>query len=620
MVWLEWVLQFFISFIIFWVVFYLPGKVIKEKWFLKIPEVVCWILGLAMWGWQAYVLGWLRLRWLTYLYILFFLFFGKRWLVPKVKKINWKLVLIFLIGAVVMLPGVFLSGLPSKDGIRILGINRIDGSYHLALIESLKKSVPPMEPGMVIEKVKNYHYWSDMVLAEILRIFPLNNFWFFYHYFPVLIMILLVGITFELGKTVFAKEKAGYIFSILFVLAGNFDWLFWLIVKGQLTFELASLDNAAILFTNPPRVLAELVWMGGMIIMWQWIKNKKEGWGWLTVLVLTTTVGLKIYVGIAAVIQLIILGGWWLLKKEYKNLRPLMAAAVLAAFIFLPGNYGAGGFKWEPFAWPRQYFAEGKAGTLMWQNQEDEFEVHNNQLRLTVLHWQMLLSFILILSGVRILGFLGMKNFLKNIFGWGLLIVMVFFFFIGLFFVQQSGPFELFNFLAVAEVILTLMLVGWLENKNIWLALIAIFLMLPRPICQSVKYIGDFLGDNIGNVLNLENEDIKFFKEAGRMTENEGVLTDTKNDLGKFTPYTVQLARWKLYFDGDGVLRAHGLDTREIKAEIENWIDNLNSKKTIEELKMKDIKYLYLDGSSKVNVDFLLPILLKGQNRLYKLW
>ena len=105
-----------ISFAVFWAVFYLPGKVIKEKWFSKIPEVVCWILGIAMWGWQGYIFGWLKIRWLTYGYILLFLWLGKKWIVPKIKKIDWKLILIFFIGVIIMLPGVFLSGLPDQVG------------------------------------------------------------------------------------------------------------------------------------------------------------------------------------------------------------------------------------------------------------------------------------------------------------------------------------------------------------------------------------------------------------------------------------------------------------------------------------------------------------------------
>src|SRR5258708_1221566 len=65
-------IYFFITIFIAW---YLPGnfflrKVLHDKFQRR---VIATLAGMALWGWQGFIFGYLEMRWLTYFYIIFFL-------------------------------------------------------------------------------------------------------------------------------------------------------------------------------------------------------------------------------------------------------------------------------------------------------------------------------------------------------------------------------------------------------------------------------------------------------------------------------------------------------------------------------------------------------------------
>lgn len=236
-------------------------KKIDSKIKENINFVLSIILGISLWGLQGYVLGYLKLRWLTYGYIFFaavfwLRYFQTEWSILTIGlKQFWQdkwLGLIIGLGLIVTLAGVFPSGLPNKDGVWIYGNNMIDGSYHLSLTSSLIRNIPPEEPGMAGELVKNYHYWSDLVLAEIIRIFKIPSTYLFYQYFPVFLVTVLGLVSFLAGEVLGKNKNTGRILSFLVLFGGNWGWLLMLILKRKLTFGMETFDNAAILFMNPP--------------------------------------------------------------------------------------------------------------------------------------------------------------------------------------------------------------------------------------------------------------------------------------------------------------------------------------------------------------------------------
>jgi len=54
--------------------------------------------------------------------------------------------------------------------------NSPDQVWHAALVEELLKRFPPFEPGMFGIYLNNYHFWFNLVTADLIRVFHLPLF------------------------------------------------------------------------------------------------------------------------------------------------------------------------------------------------------------------------------------------------------------------------------------------------------------------------------------------------------------------------------------------------------------------------------------------------------------
>ena len=166
--------------------FYLPGFLIISL--LKIKSkltliLLANVLGIIMWAIQGYLFGYLNIRWATYLYLgitSLLAIIGHRFLFVKIYSILPRIIIknkitaiLITIGIIVQLLPVAGSGLKTESGIIFFGNNAYDGLTHLGFIQSLIGHFPPIEPGSYDLPLRNYHYLSDLVIAEFSRIWKI---------------------------------------------------------------------------------------------------------------------------------------------------------------------------------------------------------------------------------------------------------------------------------------------------------------------------------------------------------------------------------------------------------------------------------------------------------------
>jgi len=603
--WLYGIYSLFVFFLAFWA----PGNYFIRK--LKGPDllerfVLSVGLGICLWGLQGFVFGYLGVRWASWVYLVVFVLLQvKEKRSAKFRmKVSWWLVVLVAGGMMVSLSGVITSGLPG-EAIGFYGINPIDGSYHLALIESIIRHFPPEEPGMAGSLVQNYHYWSDLILAELVRVFGLPCVNLFYQYFPILVSILygLAGYVFVLRLS--ESKMAARIFVFFMYFAGGLGYLMMLVLSGKLVFSVNSLDNGALLFTNPPRALAQCLLLVGLLATYIWLSKRNLFAGLLAAVVIGILVGVKVYVGIFGCIVLGIVGFVLLYKKEYKQLLPVVLAGVISAIIYFPVNSGAGGIFWSPLSWPRHFFAEGTASSLMWHLQEDEFRVHGNSLRLAILYTQMTAVFLFVVLGTRILGVWGYvrtlatkKNMVLKILG----VPMILFVLMSVFFLQQSGPFEIFNFIAVSALIMALFASVYLSelyirHKYIGASFIIVVLVLavPRSAYDAKRFWNLY---RLKSGMQLEWDEYNFYRQMGEIVGARNVvLTDNSDPLAGFSPYPAAFSGVRLYYSGEGILRAHGLDVDVRSAEVKE-VFSKGEEDVGRFMKQKGIDYLMVSGDN----------------------
>jgi hypothetical protein len=619
-------------------VFILPGLVVTLSLKSRLKPVsrflIAIALGMGMWGAQAYVFGYLHLRLLTYGYIVLFLIlsllrqkkilsffrlFGK-----DVMKIDRLSVLLITIGIIIQCMQMWGTGLQTKEGMPFYRVHAQDGIYHLSLIASLKRSFPPIEPGATGIPVVNYHYWSDMILAEQSRIFliPVEN--LFFQFTPLFISLGTALAVWSLIREM-GGNKTLIRFSIFFVFFGaDLGFIVAYLIHHVVSFQYPVIDNGATQFLNMPHTIAKMVFFIGLLSFKQWLGIKNVKWGTLTALLFAFLFGLKIYFALFAVIGSLLVGVGYgvrfivmkLRKKRlpayvWKNewvflLRYAFFIAVfgiIALCIYLPPNRNSGGLGYYPLEWPRLFLSEANLDWREWRYRHAIYEYYHNTKAIIVYDALAILACLVSIYGTRILGYVPTKKLFQFL-GWEFSLFLIpgilIFTFLGLYTLQKSGSFNVFNFFVVALVPLALFsafhLAKLWEKKMLLYRLLVVgvlLLSLPRIWFETEKIVSSYrLHTDVTTISKGEQAALAFIaREGGPQAIVQSV---PNNGLDMHTPYVSFYANHETYISGQSVLETHNQPTQSRLDEVNALFATHDAGRLVQGLKDRHITYLYV--------------------------
>lgn len=635
-------LSFFLFFPFFLVAiffsFFLPGYVVIKHIKLTSPLAaitLATVTGLVMWGFQGYIFGYSHVRWATYLYILIIIFlaFKSKLNVRKVfrdsfyelKNFDKKILLLLFLGVGIQLLPVFGSGLLYVDGVRFFGINATDGVMHLGYIQSITHFFPPIEPGAYKQQIQNYHYWSDMVISEIARVWFLPIPHLFFRYFP-LIISLLTGISVYFVVLQWGGKKIAGMWGIFFAyFAGDAPFLFTLIPYTSFGFNTPAIDNGALQFFNMPQAMARLIFITALIPFTLWITKHNKTSGIIAILLFSSLIGFKVYFGIFVLCGLVFMLVVDVLWNKTKITNPfisvrkrvfetflLLALCVVSASIYLPPNKSSGGLIFDPLEWP--YLLLGFAGINLkawWQLLH--FTQRNHLLFLyPILDIIAVCISLVIIYGTRALGFFSAqiiwKKNLKLFFF--LFPALLLFQLLGLFTAQSSGGLNVFNFFAVSAVILTLLTPFALEKlgrsyREKLLIVIIILITIPRVIYETGASLNSYLTQKDSYlVTNQELQVLTFLKNN---TPHDAIVQSSlHNHWDMRTPYVAFFSDRYSLFSGVGLQETHNTSSVNRQRILADIFSAPNSADFANKLKQNGILYAYIRKKSEEQLPYKL--------------
>ena len=181
----QFIFFFAYSFIAIILLVLIPGNVfVKQtriKFSLLSEFVISAAVGSALLVSLGFLLGFANLRFLTYFYgafaVIFWIYkkYWKGFRISLTKPYLYALTII-TVGSFLQLVSTFLFNVMKTDGLSYCCTMVSDYLYFAALSQELVERVPPYEPGLYGVVVHNYHYLSNLFIAEISRIFfiPIN--------------------------------------------------------------------------------------------------------------------------------------------------------------------------------------------------------------------------------------------------------------------------------------------------------------------------------------------------------------------------------------------------------------------------------------------------------------
>lgn len=518
-----------------------------------------------------------------------------------------------MVGIIGQLLIIAPSGIIDKNGnLLFWSSHGHDGPWHIALVEEMKKGYPFNNPVFAGEKLKNYHFFSDILPMVFNKYLGLNNFDLYFRIFPLFYSILYGASAYFLTKKITGSYKASIWATIFTYFAGSWGYL---IGKSESVFWATQPQSS---IGNPPQIISDFMFLSAIYFVLNFVKatDKKEKLNNFiySFLILATISSFKIYAGIVLLGTLAIIGTYNLIVKRNKDLFLLtLISGITALAIYLPNASGTKGFLiYEPWWYIRTMIVEpSRLNLIDWELRRQTYLVENNYKRVIFLEG---LGFLIFFFGNLGMRFLGLKEYLKTnaIFKIAVVISIVF----PLLFLQKgvaSNTAQFLQYYVLIFGILSAIQIAKIKSKwlNILLTPIIILLMVPTQF-NLIKTF--YSRPAFAKVDSQELQALKFIQE--NTNESDVILTppynqdlDLKEPVSQIwdwfdTAYVASLTGRLTYFDDYEQMDIMGYPYR----------DRLKIKKTIFESEdTKEVEKMIKE--TKANILYF-PTILKPKVKL----
>jgi hypothetical protein len=583
---------FWFEFVIYWVVvflvYYIPGYLALKR--LKLTDVLLVPLaittGMILLAYQGYIFGYLNIRWMTFIYlgILFLI-----WLKSDFNNFRYKIgliirsrinfskitLIILIIGVLGQISTIWFSGVNYHGTTYYCCGNPNDNFWYGAITQQIINKYPPEAPGLSGVKLTNYHYWSNLIIAETSRISGLQPFWLQFQFNSILLVVLAGWLL--IGFSNILNLNSAYKQWLLFFFYFGSDAVYWiLLILGKgFDFTMSSLEDGIGFLANMPRAYAIVVFFAALNLLLIWFKRKSKWLTFVLAILFASLVGLKIYVGIFACIGLGFLTIYRLIfYHRTDTLWLTILTGLLAICIYLPVNANAGSFYFIGFWRFENFIVQPALGLLRLEQARQIFAADHKWHR--AIPYDILFGIIYIIStfGTKLISLIQTKKTLNKLpieihifFIPGFIICTV----LGLFYLQSIGSSNTFNFLVVvfilSSIYTALTLSVYIPKKinfiSMTLIIIIVGLTAPRSINKIIINISQSFTTKSFTLSQDITESAEYLRNH---TPRESVIaTDFYNfPFDKEGPVFGVLADRSMFLSGTGILQIFQIDKNEI--------------------------------------------------------
>ncbi|RJQ37724.1 hypothetical protein C4559_03245 [Candidatus Microgenomates bacterium] len=625
-------IPFFLNFFYFlfaiFLAFYIPGAIVNGNILKKYQSnfdklIINLIVGLILWVFQGLIFGYLNLRFFSYLYLLIFFvvwikgkssndFFALFRDIKKI-KLNYLLLSIFLLGIFGQVQQFFITGFIFPAGLYVFTPSSDDAFWHTALTSELVQRFPPIEPGLANVVVRNYHYLSNFVVAEIIRVFNLPLLATQFQFMYLLVSFLLGGVAYVLGKSFKFSKAALTIFVFLQYFSSDLIYLLTFLTKRIFDFTIHPLEDGTMFLENPPRAFSFVVLFCGIIFLNNFFKSRNLKEGVIMSFLFGSLIGFKVHTGIPILLALVVLGFYFVFKKDWKVIFLFFLAGVISLLIYLPVNSKSGFPIIAPFEMSRMFAVQPGLHISFFELARRIYNDHLNFIQTLRMDLTMLVIFLVSQFGIRVLGFLPLKRVFYN-FGFALtlflyssIIISILF---GTLFIQPIAYADIFNIYLTASLLLSILaafVIGSLfSNKNIFLKIVVVviilFVTVPRWIYKTQTFATYFNFSSVSPVISSKELQAMEFLRTNS-SKGDVVLVFNLGQWDSMFPYVSTFTKKDMFLSGKSILGRHGIAFKEREKIVEKISLSNNEKEIKNILNENKIDFLYFYGKPQLKIN-----------------
>lgn len=613
------------------VAFYIPGDVLNRK--LAIPHTLRLslnlLLGFVVWAWVSYIFGLLSMRWLVpvvcVIWVIFWFYYKRHLTIydyfSSVRHIGLITMVIALIGLVNILHNGFFNGVKIDNGILYFSDHPPDQMWHAALAQSMVQSFPPEQPMMSGVVVRNYHVWGDMVSAELSRVFKVPISSVVFQYSSILIWFVISLATVSFARLNRLGRSTEWFLLFLLLLSGDALMFLLLFLGNGLSFEMKPLESSSTILTNFPRAYGLMVLLGGLSYLTLWIQKKSLYIGLLSAVIFSTLMGFKANIGVVAGVGFLFLGAYFLYRKSFNMIIPVLVFIPLSLLVHLPLNSQSGGLVFSGFWIVENFIVQPSLGLSRLELARAIF--YNDGKIVKALFFDILYMpiFLFGILGIKLFGLIPFKNSINrlkkelNIFLYSIIISSLL---LGTFFIQQSGGSNSFNFISTAFHVLsiyTALFVTCIFSRykkiKVLIITLAILVAIPRSLQDSIDSYEHIIRNQSPTIRNEEIEQYEYIKSK---TNEEDIFLTADLSFKLHAERKVFLGNGV----GLGILESHGISVAERFGIVDTIMKSSDTEKALKLIKANNITYLLEMPENPEIKKYLSPVEFRSQNLMYK--
>lgn len=602
-------------------IYFVPGYVVLTL--LGTKRTVAYLLslpvGMALWGWQGWIGGWIGNRNLSMPYLLIFfiafliLGYRNRGVKKKIQvsrnPIDPVSLGLIVVGVALQFLIVFNVLVPWNGSWRSCCIDENDTTWYAAITLNLTKQFPPDYPGLAGQTLKNYHFWSMLVVADAVRVFRVNQ-WPFQFQFSGLLLSALLGISLWAFSDAIGASKVFRRWLLFFsYVGGDAIYLISLATKHTIGFPGSSLEDGVRFLGNPPRAYAYVLAITWYTLFVTWRKELTLFRSVVLALLIGALVGFKIYVAFFVITGLVVLTLVDMFRRNFSTVRLLIFSGLASAAVYLPLNYSAGGLFFTGFWRFQDFIVQPQFGLIRLELARKIFEADNKYMKVLAYDLLFLGVYILTIFGTKLVGFLLFKK-ARRLISVDLHIMLASSLFIsavlGFFFQQTFGGSNTFNFLVnvflffsiYAASALAGLQQSWKKRSVIALLICSVVLLtVPRSIYETVKTWHYSLYD----LWAIEPPDLHLvFEWLRNNTDDTDLVASIHNhdiirdDIG---PYVYNLTGRNQYLSAAAMMRQIGGDTFDREKNLAFFASSKNARTVGKVLRNTGIRWIIISDA-----------------------
>lgn len=471
----------------------------------------------------------------------------------KIKKKHLLILLIFTLGILGQLAVISPSGIYLNENLFFWSSHGHDSSWHIALLEEIKKGYPLQNPVLAGEKLVNYHFFSDIAPAFFSKYFYITNLDSYFRFFPFLYSLLLGLSAYFLGKKLGNSYLSGLSTVFFVYFSGSFGYIVTYLqnktIGGESIFWGTQIQSSS---GNPPQIISNFIVLTFLYLFLLFL-NKPANKVIIvcTIILAGSLAGFKIYASVVLLGSLGLLGIYQIIReKKFFIMAITLFSGLLSVAIYLPNSLNSTGFLiYEPWWYIRTMVVT--PDHLNWLDMELRRQTYiseGNLKRVIQLELTAFLIFFFGNLGMKFLGFWQfikmLKGLVKNYFSQLFILMIVISFIMPMLFLQKgvaSNTSQFLQYFLLLFCLLSGVSVYQILNKlkhpllKISIGLLIIILAVPTQVGLLYNF---YNRTPVAKISKLEIEALSYLKDNSN--SSSVILTAPYNrylELGSSTPY-----------------------------------------------------------------------------------